>query len=487
VHELAVADRLLTEQLLFYDRTLDRPSNAYPGILFLAQLAQGHALRRLYRLLPPEEDFWGFYSRCHRATWRSVQEEWLLQCHAWGCASLSKCLSLASGKTSLLKVCTVALAFLAGREQEQAWICRVLDHHHAGLVLLDDLEDWKEDFLRGNFTFLLTRVLDRAGLRGKTERGARVELARLARCLYGRGEACRQLLRAEACFREAMKTPESSALPLWRELNRRYLQRCRIARQGIRAFRKRDRANVCASPAPGGGVPRPETGPKPMRVLLLPGVLPRHAVLAHRVAQRYRTRFPRFSPGEVVLVPGSLAPAPPPAQAVQIVCRTSILTPGGDDAPASDARIPLRVRVVLALTAAARRRLHGPGATLLEQVYTRGLALAVCGTLWPRRDEAPWLGLPAMVRLWCRNQEPYLWEKVGPFLETPCPPDVPVPGKPLPGGPLTGCPYPEGVLLYLGSRFHAYVRSHSLSPELAHEFRKKPSTLSREIRRYLVR
>ena len=489
VHALAVADRLLTEQLLFYDRTLDRPAEAYPGILFLAQLAHASALRRLYRLLPPGSPFWRAYFRCHRVAWRNVEQEWLLQSHGLGCDSMTRCLSLARGKTALLKTCTLALAFLAGREQEQAWISRALDHHHAGLVLLDDLEDWKEDFLRGNHSFLLTRVLHRAGLREEVEQRAPVSLDRLARCLYGRGEAAGQLRRAEAFFLRAMNTPEPRPLPLWKALNQRYVERCRTARQAIQTFAKPSRATGVGGLSASAETTRCATAPAaPIEVLTLPDVPPRTAVLAHRVAELYRARFPRFAPCRVTV--GTVPPGiePPPGEACVILpSRPKTHGVAGGPACTPGPPVPRRVRVVLALTVAARRRLHGPGTTLLEQLYTRGLALAVCRTLWPRGNEARRLGMPAAELRWCRNQEPYLWEALGPYLQTPCPPGALPPGLHLAGGPPAGSPSGEGMLLYLGARFHAFVRSRCLSPDPEHGFSRRPSTLSREIRRYLVR
>jgi len=480
VRELAVADRLFTEHLLHYDRTLDRPADAYPGLLFLSQLEQAFSLRRLYRLLPPENSFWKFFFRCHEESWRSVQEEWLGQCHGQGPASLSRCLDLAMGKTALLKPCTVALAFLAGRSHDQAWISRALDYHHAGLVLLDDLEDWKEDFLRGNHTFLLTRVFHRAGLQKSIERGDAIPPAKIGNLLYREGEAERQLRRAEVCFRKALRTPEPYTLPLWKTMNQRYMARCRSARSGILSWKRRKTVSFIP--------PQKEKARGPVRIFLHPDEPSRRFGVAVRIVERFQALFPTLAPQELTLGTWNAMPSHfclPDRRNLR--CAVNLASPVSAPPVTSVSRIPLRMKIVLALVASARYRLHGPDASLLEQLFIRGLGLEICRMLWPERRENHWLRMPPMERLWYANHEPYLWEKLEPYLEA-----SPSMGRRPTTHPfdrdLHACfPVPGTVLLFLGFRFFSYVRSRSLNPEPESAFRKKPAALAQEMRRYLQR
>jgi hypothetical protein len=483
VRELAVADRMYTEHLLGYDRALDRPDSPYPGSLFVAQLEQSRSLRHLARNLPPGSPFWDFFRDCHQTTWASVQEEWLWQLHRLGPVSLTRFLGLAKGKTSLLKPCTAALAFLAQRDREHAWISRVLDEHHAGLVLLDDLEDWKEDFLRGNYTFLLARVIRRGGLRENILWGETVPLRRVASLLYGTGEAERQLRWAEGCFRKALQTPSGTCVPLWKALNLRFLVRCRNTRHGIQKHRKRIPLQAGAAPA---GQP-PAITPEPVRVLLHPSMPERLAAYAARIATPFGSPLPGAGPQEIHLGHWTSMPAHFCARDGRLGrCAVNLARPVRTPLE-SAAHNLLRVEIVLALVSALRHRLHGPGAGLADHLYTRGLGFWICKVFWPGKPENLLLRMTPLHWTWCVKHERQLWEKMEPLLLTrPAAPEVFL-GIHRPPDPSAACGLPGKEIAFLGFRFFCQVRARGLCQDIAHDLQRKPASLPRELRRYLQR
>jgi len=179
----------------------------------------------------------------------------------------------------------------------------------------------------------------------------------------------------------------------------------------------------------------------PVRVFLHPGVPRRLHRFAAGVTERFRACFPACTPHALTLGHWKGAPAHfclpgrhPANCAVNLLAsrRAAGITVSGN---------PLRLETVLALVTGARFLLHGPCRTLLEALFVRGLGLAICRQLWPKKPEHAWFRMPAAERQWCRCQEPYLWERVAPFLEaTPPAFDPSFPGPSRPPDPLASGP-----------------------------------------------
>lgn len=244
VRELALADRLYTEHLLSYDRLLDQPFPPRTDALFLAHVEEMQSLKRLYRLFPIGHPFWGFFYDCYDETWKSVRQERLFQSHRIGAYPLSRFCSLARGKTAVLKPFSLALPFLSNRKEEQDRLSTSLDRHHTALVLVDDLEDWKQDFQRSNFTFLLTRLIRKTGLEEEIRSGRCVSAERIGRLLYGTGHMESQLRLAEVFFQKAVQTVETLPLPLWKSFNDGFRHRCRALRYDLAEIRRREEQRV---------------------------------------------------------------------------------------------------------------------------------------------------------------------------------------------------------------------------------------------------
>ena len=244
VRELARADRLYTEHLLSYDRILDQPFPPRPDALFLAHLDQMQSLKRLYRLFPIGHPFWDLFYECYDETWQSVRHERLFHSHRIGAYPLSRFCAVAKGKTAILKPFSLALPFLSKRMEERQPLSASLDQHHVALVLLDDLEDWRQDFQGSNFTFLLTRLIRKTGLEEEIRRGGAVSPERIGRLLYGTGRMESQLRLAEVFFQKAVQTVDALPLPLWKSFNDGFRSRCRALRHDLAEIRRREERRV---------------------------------------------------------------------------------------------------------------------------------------------------------------------------------------------------------------------------------------------------
>ncbi len=240
VRELARADRLYSEHLLSYDRILDHRKPADTADLFLAQLEHMQSLKRLYTLFPEGHSFWDYFSACYFETWKSLREEKLWHSHRIGTFSLRRFCDLAKGKTAVLKPFTMALVFVTGRTELMPRLAASLDQHHIALVLIDDLEDWRQDFLNFNFTYLLTRLLQDAHLAEEVRSGRPVSPATAGRLLYASGRMEKQLRLAEIFFRKSNKTVDTLPLPVWKQFNNGFRARYRALRHDLAEIRRRE-------------------------------------------------------------------------------------------------------------------------------------------------------------------------------------------------------------------------------------------------------
>lgn len=259
VRELARADRLYTEHLLAYDRMLDRQGPTDTADLFLAQMEHLESLRLLHSLFAPGHPFWGYFSACYFEAWRSVREERLCHSHRIAAFSVGRFCALAKGKTALLRPPSMALAFLARRTGELPLLSASLDQHHIALVLVDDLEDWRQDFENANFTYLLTRLVRRTGLAEEILSGHPVPATQIGRLLATTGLMERQLRLAEIFFQKSNETVGSLPLPLWKEFNNGFRLRCRALRYDLAEIRRREEGRLAVRAS------RKRTRKKPFR------------------------------------------------------------------------------------------------------------------------------------------------------------------------------------------------------------------------------
>ncbi len=244
VRELARADRFYAEHLLFYDRTLDGPRTTDTTGLFLAQLEHMQSLKSLYLLFPAGHPFWDYFSGCYLETWKSVREERLHHFRRIEDFPIARFCSLAKGKCALLRPFSAALAFLARKTHDLHRLSTSLDQHHIGLVLIDDLEDWRQDFQNGNFTYLLTRVIQKCGLVEHVRSDRSVPQDRLGRLLHTTGLLERQLRLAEIFFQKSNETVGALPLPLWKSFNNGFRARCRALRYDLAEIRRREEGRV---------------------------------------------------------------------------------------------------------------------------------------------------------------------------------------------------------------------------------------------------
>lgn len=247
---LARANRFLLEAVLVLDSRMDTDRPVDPVDLHLLEAHYHRAMEILVPVLPPDSEFWLRCRDLYIRYGRSVLREILFHRFRLAPYPVEEFKTISAGKAALLQTTVLALCAWTGSEQYRSALEASQEAFLCGFQAIDDLKDWREDYARQNFTYLLTRVLKRAGWVREVELGCGPSVEDVGRALHFHGSAQEQLDLAEALFQEASRAVSSVPVPLWKEVLEAYLAGTRAMKADMAEIRRRERiraARVCAS------------------------------------------------------------------------------------------------------------------------------------------------------------------------------------------------------------------------------------------------
>lgn len=135
----------------------------YPAdSIFMATLAPSlytRCIQIFAKLFTGDSPFWHYLGQ-YLNEWGSAYA-WERR-HHWlqvGSYSEQEIKALTAGKGAPEKICCAALALLANREDVLPTLETVIDLRSATAQLLDDMQDWREDWSRGRYNIFLTTAL----------------------------------------------------------------------------------------------------------------------------------------------------------------------------------------------------------------------------------------------------------------------------------------------------------------------------------------
>ncbi len=239
LHTLALANRILLEAILLVDKKIDEGRPWTPADFYLMDGYFQRALEMLIPLFPLEHDFWQGTQECYLQHGRAILKEQARH-HGRLCPyTRDEFFELATGKVALIKTNLLAMGSLAGTSAILPPLMESQDHFLAGFQCFDDLRDWKEDLLHGNFTFLLTRVLSEGPFQGKVRQGDSIPRDDVGQVLYHGGFAQEQLHLAEQYLLSSLDTVKDIHVPNWTRNVRGFLRHCRTMRHDLKEIRRR--------------------------------------------------------------------------------------------------------------------------------------------------------------------------------------------------------------------------------------------------------
>lgn len=246
---LARANRLLLEAVLVVDSRMDTDQPADPLDLHLLDAHYHRALEILVPVLPPDSEFWPRCRELYIRYGRSVLRELLFHRFRLGPYSVGEFRTISAGKAALLQTTVLALCVWTGSERHRDALAASQEAFLCGFQAIDDLKDWREDYARQNYTYLLTRVLTKGGWVRDVERGCAPRAEDVGRALHFHGSAEEQLDFAEALFQEASEAVASIHVPLWKEVLEAYLSGTRAMKADMAEIRRRERMRLARESA----------------------------------------------------------------------------------------------------------------------------------------------------------------------------------------------------------------------------------------------
>lgn len=184
---LSLTGSYLFDYILGLDSILDNPAGAHAGTIFQNSLLQQEALSLLHTLFPAGTPFWryfeDYFGHFIQATLQErARHHGLLT--PYGEEDLQ---FIYAGKPAVGKACIAALALLGDREALIAPMTASHDAFHVGYQLIDDLQDWRIDYLRRQYSYPLVHAFLEAGWKERIESDAPPHLDEVARLLLESG------------------------------------------------------------------------------------------------------------------------------------------------------------------------------------------------------------------------------------------------------------------------------------------------------------
>ena len=183
---IAISGRLYLDHICTLDAFIDdfNPRNGH--LPLLSALLHERALILIASLFPSSSEFWQHLWRFHQEFAGAVLVEKRSHFGRVQAYEDNEFFRLAKGKSALSKAAIAALAVLNGTPEKMSDLCASQDYFNAALQMFDDIKDWKIDFKKQRFSYLITRGVIEAGLTDVAD-GSSAVIDRLGRHLYYSG------------------------------------------------------------------------------------------------------------------------------------------------------------------------------------------------------------------------------------------------------------------------------------------------------------
>ncbi len=238
IEMLTLAGNLYFSYLLIWDELIDCDTKS--SSLPILHLLHERALEILIRIFPLESFFWNEFGKS-RSEFLSVpafEKELFDLCLKGQSPDERRLMSISRNKSAFAKCATAGLRALAGLSGGTDPLAETQDGFHAGLQLLDDLEDWKEDFLKRRPSYLLSSALSDVRLRRAMDERPQDVIGLLGRYIYYSGAAEKLIAAAKVSFENSLLSCERHDVPLWKELVKSNLLKAEVLEKDCSEMKK---------------------------------------------------------------------------------------------------------------------------------------------------------------------------------------------------------------------------------------------------------
>lgn len=161
---VAYSGILYLKHALNLDMMIDEPNLKRVERPFLSAQLHEEALRILMRYFPPDSVFWSELASYNREFTASMLEEHKSHYKNVSRYADGEYFRLIKGKSALSRGTTAAVALLGGAPERLPVLNASQDFFNAALTVYDDIKDWRDDFCKGRYSYMITRAILEAGI-----------------------------------------------------------------------------------------------------------------------------------------------------------------------------------------------------------------------------------------------------------------------------------------------------------------------------------
>jgi hypothetical protein len=217
VYALALCGSLYFSYMLFLDKIIDHQSTEELGVI--PHLLQQRAMRRICTLFPEDSPFWIHFDNQTKAfTSGFFFESGILTSEEGRQDIENNFLHVARAKNAIAKAYTGGLLALSKSGSPEDPFELTQEHFFAGLQLLDDFEDWKEDFLNERRSYLLSLVFQDKDFCNTLNNAGNEKVELLGRYIHYSNASTELLEKALASLDASLESCRLYNVPNWREL-----------------------------------------------------------------------------------------------------------------------------------------------------------------------------------------------------------------------------------------------------------------------------
>jgi squalene-hopene/tetraprenyl-beta-curcumene cyclase len=243
VRMVALSGQLYAEYLLLRDKLMDdqigRRTLLWYRTFLYAGFLHEKSLGVLHSLFAPDSSFWQHFTAYHQEFTRSVFREKTRHLGALTAYPKEELHRIAIGKSAMAKASPTALAVLGHDEEKIEPLAASQDLVAIARQLYDDLLDWKKDYHRKSYSYLLTHVIMKHGFEQDVQAGNQPDVKTIGQILYYSGLAEALLDEANNYYREAACGIEGLNCSRWVKYIQHLQQDCQRLRNDLSEIRNK--------------------------------------------------------------------------------------------------------------------------------------------------------------------------------------------------------------------------------------------------------
>ena len=212
---LAYGARLYMDYLLLADDFMDGDATFEPLNAFKLHTLHYQALSAFYSAVPPTSPYWSYFEQYHEEYVHAILLERLRHMEIALPCSEEEMILITKGRSAVGKWIPTAMACLAGREEEVEPLESSLDAYYIGLQFMDDIMDWRSDYQRRNFSYLLTRCISDHDLIEAVNSNSPPSASEIGMLIFRSDYIGDSLDRMNEFFDQAIQHVEGIECPAW--------------------------------------------------------------------------------------------------------------------------------------------------------------------------------------------------------------------------------------------------------------------------------